>query len=284
MKTNNTILGIGLILILFSRSWGGVKGKGKENMPEALSGIDKVGSGMENPVKVTIIYDNTVYKKGMEADWGFSCVIEGTEKTILFDTGTKSNLFVRNLEIMQIDPKQIDMVVISHEHGDHTGGLAAFLKMRSDLPVFIPQSFPKDFVGRVKATGAAVQLVGDTAAVCPDVFISGELGDRIKEQSLAVNTKRGLVVICGCSHPGIIRILTHFKETLNRDIYLVLGGFHLMHKTDQEMEDIIAQMKALGVQKCGATHCTGEHQIELFKQAFGADYEPMGVGRILVIE
>ncbi|MBN1548529.1 MAG: MBL fold metallo-hydrolase [Syntrophaceae bacterium] len=272
MKTVHIFLLLVMTLMVLNWPAGGDQGNGTAD------------SSIKNPVKITIVYDNTVYKKGMEADWGFSCVIEGTEKTILFDTGTKSNLFVRNLEIMQIDPKQIDMVVLSHEHGDHTGGLAAFLKMRYVLPVFLPQSFPQDFVSRVKATGATVQLVEDPVTVCPDVFLSGELGDLIKEQSLAIKTKKGLVVVCGCSHPGIIHILKHFKETLNKEIYMVLGGFHLMQKTDQEMKTIIAQMKALGVQKCGATHCTGEHQIELFKQAFGEDYEPMGVGRVVVIE
>jgi len=262
-------------------SSGGTAQKGTGHSQEQLKPIGKLDSGLDNPVKVTIIYDNYVYKEGMEADWGFSCLIEGTDKTILFDTGTKSDLFVTNLKKLNIDPGQVDVVVISHEHGDHTGGLFAFLEMNSNLPVMMPHSFSYHFVSRVKSFGAEPQSIKEPVEICHDVFLSGELGNQIKEQSLAINTKKGLVVICGCSHPGIIHIIQHFKETLNRDIYMALGGFHLMRKTEEEMNDIISQMKALGVQKCGATHCTGDDQIEMFKEAFGSDYVGMGVGRVI---
>ena len=103
----------------------------------------------------------------------------------------------------------------------------------------------------------------------------------IKEQSLAINTKKGLVIICGCSHPGIINIIKKFKEILKRDIYMVFGGFHLMNKTEQEVNEIIKQMKELGVQKCGASHCTGVRQIQMFKKKFGDNYVAMGVGRVI---
>jgi len=90
-----------------------------------------------------------------------------------------------------------------------------------------------------------------------------------------------LVVITGCSHPGIIEILKHFKSKLNKEIYMVFGGFHLMQKNKNEMNSIIHEMKALGVKKCGATHCTGKKQIEMFKNVFGDDYVQMGVGSII---
>lgn len=259
-----------------------VQGKGKEKDSAQITKIGKLGPGIENPVKVTIIYDNYVYKEGMEADWGFSCYIEGTDKNILFDTGTKSDLFIHNLKELNIDHKKVDMVVISHEHGDHTGGLFAFLEMNHNLPVILPFSFSYHFVSRVKSYGAKVLVVKNPVEICKDVYLSGELGDRIKEHSLAINTKKGLVIICGCSHPGIINIVKNFKEILNKDIYLVLGGFHLMNKSEQEMNEIIDQMKKLGVQKCGATHCTGEQQIQMFKKAFGDDYITMGVGRVII--
>ena len=261
------------------RSADAVQGKGKETDQPAKIGT--LGSGIENPVKVTIIYDNYVYKEGMEADWGFSCYIEGTEKNILFDTGTKSELFIRNARELNIDLNKVDMLVISHEHGDHTGGVFAFLEMNHNSSVFFPFSFSYHFVRRVESFGANVSVVRNPVEICKDVYLSGELGDRIKEQSLAINTKKGLVVICGCSHPGIINIIKHFRETLNRNIYLVFGGFHLMNKNEQEMNEIIDQMRKLGVKKCGATHCTGERQIEMFKKAFGDDYITMGVGRVI---
>ena len=238
-------------------------------------------SNEKKSVTVTIVYDNYVYQKGMQADWGFACVIKGPEKTILFDTGTRAELFMKNLETLKIDPKNIDMVVISHEHGDHTGGLSAFLQKNPDVPVFVPASISDYLTNQIQSAGATVRKVKDPLKLCDGVVLSGELGDQIKEQSLAIDTDKGLVIICGCSHPGIIHIVEHFKETLNRDVYLAIGGFHLMRKTDKEMGSIIHRMKELGVKKCGATHCTGEAQIDLFKKAFGKNYVTMGVGRVI---
>ncbi|UCH96672.1 MAG: MBL fold metallo-hydrolase, partial [Candidatus Aminicenantes bacterium] len=208
--------------------------------------------------------------------------IEGTEKNILFDTGTKSDLFIRNFKELDIDHHKVDMVVISHEHGDHTGGLFAFLEMNHNLSVIMPYSFSYNFVRRVESYGARALAVKNPVEICKDVYLSGELDARmINEQLLAINTKKGLIVIGGCSHPGIINIIKNFQETLNRDIYLVFGGFHLMNKTEQEVNKIINQMKKLGVQKCGASHCTGDRQIQMFKEAFGDDYITMGVGRVI---
>jgi len=261
---------------------GAKKGKKKVKNSGQLAKIGKIGSGIKTPVKVTIIYDNYVFKESMEADWGFSCYIEGTDKNILFDTGTKSDLFIHNFKKLDIDHQKVDMIVISHEHGDHTGGLFPFLEMKHDLFVIMPYSFSYNFVRRVESYGAKTLAVKNPGKICKDVYISGELGAGMnKEQSLAINTKEGLVILSGCSHPGIIHIVKSFREILNRNIYMVLGGFHLMNKNEQEMNDIINQLKELGVQKCGATHCTGDKQIQMFKEAFGEDYITMGVGRTL---
>lgn len=267
------------------RSAGAKQGEGKKKEADQLAKIGKPGSGLENPAKVTIIYDNYAYKEGMEADWGFSCYIEGTEKNILFDTGTKRDLFSRNFKELNIDHKKVDMVVISHEHGDHTGGLFTLLEMNHDLTVIMPFSFSYNIVRRVETYGAKAVTVENPVEICKDVYLSGELGSRmIKEQSLAINTKKGLVIICGCSHTGIINIIKKFKETLNKDIYMVFGGFHLMNKTEQEVNEIINQMEELGVQKCGASHCTGVRQIQMFKKEFGDNYVAMGVGRVITFE
>ncbi len=262
------------------RSTNAKQGNGKEKDNNQRIKIGKLNLSVENQVKVTIIYDNYVSKEGMEADWGFSCYIEGTEKNILFDTGTKSDLFLHNLKELDVDHKKVDMIVLSHEHGDHTGGLFPFLNINHNLSVFMPFSFSYNFVRRVEANGADASTVKNPLEICKDVYLSGELDSRmINEQSLAINTKKGLVIICGCSHPGIINIVKHFKETLNKEIYMVFGGFHLMNKTNQEVNEIINQMKELGVQKCGATHCTGDRQIQIFKEKYGDNYVTMGVGR-----
>jgi len=125
--------------------------------------------------------------------------------------------------------------------------------------------------------------VSKPVEICKNVFSTGEMGTQIKEQSLILNTSKGLVVITGCAHPGIVDIVRRAKEMIDKNIYLVFGGFHLMQKSEVEVKNIISQFKDLGVEKVGATHCTGERAIQLFKQAYGDDFVQMGVGRVIKI-
>lgn len=232
-------------------------------------------------ITVTIVYDNRRALEGVEADWGFSCLIEGTEKTILFDAGAKPEIFVGNISALQLDLTKVDAVVISHEHGDHTGGLPAVFKRKSNLPVYHPVSFSQEFRDSVEKWVAVSVPVDGPASICRDVYVTGEMGDDIKEQSLILRTAEGLVVITGCSHPGIVEILKKTKEILEEDIYMVFGGFHLRQQSSEAMGEIIRRFRELGVRKCGATHCTGAQQIEQFRRAYGKDFISMGVGRIL---
>lgn len=237
--------------------------------------------GKENTFKVTIIYDNYSIKEDLKADWGFSCLVEGSEKTILFDAGASSKIFLHNFNTLKIDPKKIDMVFVSHEHFDHMAGLEAFLQMNNSVSVYIINSFPEKSKEMINASGAGIVYEPRLKEIIKDVYVSGTMGTEIEEQALILNTDKGLVVITGCSHPGIIEMLRQIKTDLNKDIYMVFGGFHLMRMSDSKMKDLIAEMKELGVKKCGATHCTGDKQINLFKEAFGENYVQMGVGRII---
>jgi len=232
-------------------------------------------------IRLTVLYDNTIAVDGVESDWGFSCLVEGLEKTILFDAGTKPEIFARNVHALKVDLKKVDLVVISHEHGDHTGGLPILFKVNAKLPVYHPVSFSQGFRDAVSKAGADTVPVTGPASICRDVYLTGEMGDAVKEQSLILRTAEGLVVITGCAHPGIVQILEKTKEILNEDIYLVFGGFHLQQQSAEAMVEIIKRFRELGVKKCGATHCTGERQIEQFKQAYGEDFVSIGVGNVL---
>jgi len=247
----------------------------------AFKAVTPLDTGLMQPVKVTVIYDNFVHRQGMEADWGFSLLIEAIDKTILFDTGTKPELMMKNFDALGLDAASVDLVFLSHEHGDHTGGLFRFLKRRSGIPVVMPYSFSYSFVRRVSAAGAKPVALKSPKALCDHVYSSGELGTAIKEHCVILNTKKGLVVITGCSHPGIVEMLESVQSTFKKKIHMVFGGFHLMNHSDEAIAKIIEKMKALGVEKCGATHCTGAHQIELFKRGFGKNYVPLGVGNVL---
>jgi 7,8-dihydropterin-6-yl-methyl-4-(beta-D-ribofuranosyl)aminobenzene 5'-phosphate synthase len=240
--------------------------------------------GAQKDLKFTILYDNYVYKEGTKADWGFSCLVEGPEKTILFDTGTKPAILLHNIEEMNVDLNKIDAVVISHDHGDHTGGLLTVLKINPHVSVYLPVSFASKYEQKVDKDKTRVIAVNESIKICKDVYSTGEMGTEIKEQSLILDTPKGLIIVTGCSHQGIVNILKKAKDVLDKDIYMVFGGFHLMRNSEEQVKDIIKIFKEMGVQKCGATHCTGDRQIELFKKAYGDNYVPIGTGNILKID
>ena len=232
-------------------------------------------------ITVTILYDNYIYTEGTKSDWGFACLVKGTEKTILFDTGTKPDILFFNMRKLNVNLKDVEMIVLSHIHGDHTGGLFSVLEKAHTPKVYIPYSFPSEFVKRVDRYNTKVIPVNESIKICKNVYSTGEMGDRIKEQSLIIDTDKGLVLINGCSHPGLVKIVERAKEILKKKVYFVFGGFHLMAKSVNELEDIITQFKNMGVKKVGATHCTGEKAIELFKKAYKKNFIEMGVGKVV---
>jgi 7,8-dihydropterin-6-yl-methyl-4-(beta-D-ribofuranosyl)aminobenzene 5'-phosphate synthase len=239
------------------------------------------GAAKADSVKITVLYDNYVYSPGTKADWGFSCLIEGLEKTILFDTGGNGEILLSNVDSLHIDLHRVEQLVLSHNHGDHTGGLKAVLAINPLVKVFIPLSFPEDF-GKTYHI-QTLNRVDRPCEICRDVFLTGEMGTQIKEQSLIIDTKKGLVIIAGCAHQGIVAILRKALSIVDRDIYLVMGGFHLLRSSDTDVHAIIREFKTLGVQNCGGTHCTGDEQIQMFRSAYGENYISMGTGRILTI-
>jgi|WetSurSiteA1Bulk_404760.scaffolds.fasta_scaffold03051_2 7,8-dihydropterin-6-yl-methyl-4-(beta-D-ribofuranosyl)aminobenzene 5'-phosphate synthase len=250
--------------------------------PAGLSGISAI-NGIDKPVTIKVVYDNYVKVDGLKSDWGYSIIIEGLDKGILFDTGANPAIFESNLKEMGIDHEQIDFLILSHEHGDHTEGIPAFIKLKKDIPVIIPYSFSEFFKKKMVDFGLEPLLVKEPVKICTNLYSSGEFSGPIPEQALVMNTKQGLIVMTGCSHPGIVEMLKEIKSIFNKNIYMVFGGFHLLEKSDTEMKKIIDDMKALGVVKCGATHCTGVRQTEMIRETFGTNFFELGVGNTIVI-
>ena len=234
-------------------------------------------------IVITILYDNYIFKEGTQSDWGFSCLIENTEKTILFDTGTRPDILIKNATVLNKDFSQVEIIVISHNHGDHTGGLLDVLKKSDNMRAYLPYSTPSSYVNQVKNAGGEVCSDKESVQICRKCYLTGELGDNIKEQSLILDTKDGLVVIAGCSHPGIVNIVKRAKDILGKEIYMVFGGFHLRSHSSEMVADIIAELKSLHVQKCCPTHCTGDEAIQMFKKAFGNNFLQMGTGKVIKI-
>jgi 7,8-dihydropterin-6-yl-methyl-4-(beta-D-ribofuranosyl)aminobenzene 5'-phosphate synthase len=253
--------------------------------PGYFTGVKNIssGTGISSPVSFNVIYDNYVTKPGTKSDWGFSVLIVGFDKEVLFDTGTKPEIFESNLHTLGIDPSGINILVLSHEHGDHTGGISSLVKMKTGIPVLMPNSFSPGFKQQMVGLGLKPVMIEAPSMICPNLYTSGEFKYEIPEEALVVDTKKGLVVLTGCAHPGIISMLTKIKNDFGKNIYMVCGGFHLMYKPDEEIKTIISEMKKLGVVKCGATHCTGEKQIKLFKDAFNENYVELGTGNKIVI-
>ena len=131
---------------------------------------------------------------------------------------------------------------------------------------------------RIRKKAAEVISVDKPIPICKGVWTTGQLGTSIKEQSLVINIESGLVVIAGCAHPGIVNVVKKAKDMLENEIYLALGGFHLMSYSEGEVKEIIRQLMKLGVKKVGPSHCTGERPIELFRQAWGEDFVNLGCG------
>lgn len=243
----------------------------------------RLTEGIENPVTVKIIYDNYSVSQDLTPDWGYAILITGLDDDVLFDTGAKPDIFESNFRKMNLDGERIHFLVLSHEHGDHTNGIPGFVKIKNNIPAIIPESFSGKFKENLTRSGLKPVLVKNPALITGNLFTSGEFPGPIPEQSLILNTKKGLVIMTGCSHPGIIEMLNKIKTSFNKNIYMVFGGFHLLQKSDQEMEKIIAGMKSLGVVKVGATHCTGEKQTKMIREAFKSDFFELGVGNSVVI-
>jgi 7,8-dihydropterin-6-yl-methyl-4-(beta-D-ribofuranosyl)aminobenzene 5'-phosphate synthase len=232
---------------------------------------------------IKVVFDNNPYMEGLKTAWGFSALITGTEKAILFDTGGDGSLLLSNMKKLAIEPNDIDVVVLSHIHGDHTGGLAGFLQKNCNVTVFMPESFPKKFKENVQKYGAQTVDVNQPLKICENVYSTGQLGILIKEQSLIIHTKASLIVITGCAHPGIVKILTKAKDLRKDDILLVMGGFHLEWATKGGIEKIISAFKQLDVRYVGPCHCTGEKARNLFEKHFGKNYINIGAGKVITL-
>lgn len=238
-------------------------------------------AAMIKGVEILVVIDNNAYKPGIETHWGFSCLVRGMDKTILFDTGPSGSGLLHNMTRMGIKPQDVDVVVLSHIHGDHTGGLDGFLKENGDVTIYLPRSFPQPFKKKAEAYGAEVIEVGGPLEICHRVYSTGELGEYIKEQALVIHTDIGGIVITGCAHPDIVKILRKAKGLVKHGLLLAMGGFHLGGATPSELERITASFKDLRVRYIGPCHCSGDGARNIFKKTYQTHFLNVGVGIVI---
>jgi 7,8-dihydropterin-6-yl-methyl-4-(beta-D-ribofuranosyl)aminobenzene 5'-phosphate synthase len=232
---------------------------------------------------MTVLYDDYPYKKGLITKRGFSCMIKGTEKTILFDTGGDGDVLLHNLRMLKVSPEEIDAVVISHDHGDHTGGLLSLVNVNSKVTVFVPPGISDALTQQLFNYKVRLVTVSTPMPICKGVYSSGVMGKAILEQSLILKTRAGLILITGCSHPGITNIIESAIMMFNKPVLFVFGGFHLESAPENRIRMIIKKFITYGVRKVGGSHCTGFRAMRLFKEAYGRNYIQMGVGKTVVL-
>ena len=234
-------------------------------------------------IEITILYNNVPHAPDCRCQWGFACLVRGTEETILFDTGGDGRVLLANMQRLGVDPGEIDCVVLSHSHGDHTGGVRELLPHLKPIRWYIPADFEAHLRRNLERAGHTVIPVTEQVEICPDVYSTGELGSGIKEQSLVVETEAGLVVITGCAHPGIVHITATARKQREQKVHLILGGFHLGSTSEAELSRIVEQLQALGVENVAPSHCSGDRAIRLFAHTWKEDCISSGCGARITV-
>jgi 7,8-dihydropterin-6-yl-methyl-4-(beta-D-ribofuranosyl)aminobenzene 5'-phosphate synthase len=236
----------------------------------------------DKDLRITILYDNTAYDSRLKADWGFAALVEYGGQTLLFDTGAKGRVLLGNMEKLGLDYASVGAVMISHFHSDHAEGLAG-LSLNGGRPkVYALPSFSNDLKDRFKALTDVVEVTPGQA-VAEGMFTTGRMPG-FSEQALVIKIDGGLVVVTGCSHPGIVEIVTQAEELFEGPVRLVVGGFHLLDQSEGMIETIIDDFHRLGVEQVSPTHCTGEDAIAMFAEEYGDDYIQAGAGRVIVVK
>ncbi|MBN1835449.1 MAG: MBL fold metallo-hydrolase [Spirochaetales bacterium] len=233
--------------------------------------------GEDHTVNLIVVYDNNPYDERLRTAWGFACLVTHGDSTVLFDTGGDGTLLLANMRALGLDPLQIDAVVLSHIHSDHTGGLSALLAAGARPVVYVPAAFPRSFKNDVRRVTRLVEVTR-AQEILPGIHSSGEVNGGIVEQALAVESAAGLVVVTGCAHPGVVEMVRRCKQSLPGEVAWVIGGFHLGGASEPRIRGIIDELRRLGVQRYAPCHCTGDKARQMFAESFGPAYSPAGAG------
>ena len=268
--------------------------------------------------RVTILYDAFGKSSRMEKDWGYSAFVEYGGKRILFDTGNNPEILERNARSSHVDLKHLDFVVLSHRHGDHMGGMSYLLRVNPHVKIYAPKesfgvygsSLPSSFYRRDESLApekryyegsppatmkfgsawprANFELVEANTEIAPGIHLISLVSDKtgtleLRELSLAIDTPEGMVLIVGCSHPGIEKIV-ETAASIDKHIHAIAGGLHLVTAKDADIEQVVHSLHdTWKVDFLAPGHCTGEPAFAALERAYGDRYLYAGLGTLLTL-
>lgn len=215
--------------------------------------------------RLTIVYDNKA-SQDFKGSWGFAALIQTNRETLLFDTGWDGPLLLENIKKLNIDPAGIRKLILSHQHWDHIGGLPEILHANSGLEVYVPASFSENLKKEIKRRATLIEIK-EPAEVSSGIMSTGELGNKVKEQALVLDTGDGCYVLSGCAHPGLAAILN--SASRYGKVKGILGGLH----DNEEFE------RLRGMELIAAGHCTAHR--DRIKELFPKEFIEIEVGLCL---
>lgn len=281
-----------------------------------------LGPGAQSPpARVTILYDALGTNPALKIGWGYSALVEYGGRRVLFDTGGDLADFTDNVKSLRVDLGRIDFVVLTHRHGDHTSGLHHVLNVNPDVRIYAPveqsqfdtptvpaqlkmiqrrvDSAPDDmhyYNGRYPQRiasgspwpGAKFTQVREPVEVLPGFWLFSTVSEvagtrEMNEISMALKTPQGLVLMVGCSHPGIEKILEAAAKIDSR-VYTVFGGFHLVGTPDAGVTSMVERFRDhWKLERVAAGHCTGEFAFSEFNRVFGPKFDHAVVGAVIAL-
>ena len=268
--------------------------------------------------RITVLYDAFGEVPGLHKDWGYSALVEAAGKRILFDTGNNPDILAANAKSLHVDLSRLDFAVMSHRHGDHMGGMEYLLKVNPQIKIYAPKenfgvygfSLPSKFYrkndnlqpqmryydGKPPETmvfGSAwpranIELIDQTTEIVPGIHLIALVSDKpttqeLKELTLAIRTPDGLVLVVGCSHPGLERIVAE-AQGIDAHIHVIAGGFHLVVAPDEAINQVVTLLHDTAkIDFVAPGHCTGEPAFSALMQSFGAHYLYAGLGTVIAL-
>jgi len=270
-------------------------------------------------MKITNLVNNTVRARGLLAEHGLSFLVEVGDARVLFDTG-QGKVLMHNMRELHVRPDTVERVVLSHGHDDHGGGLEAFLREAPHAKVCLhPSSLDRKFKRRVKgasqigmpptgeralrARGERLVWTAGPTEIAPGVYVTGEIPRRTSfedtgggfyldeactkpdplrdDQALYFESPKGLVLVLGCAHSGVVNTMDYVSQLTKRDTFhAVLGGMHLLRASGERLEKTAEALERRQPALISPAHCTGSKAEAFLRHRFESQFVECVAGAV----